>query len=57
MVLTINGETFHGCDIMSEFCLMPKDIYESLNLWGLSEGGDGISLTNNSIILPIGVAE
>jgi hypothetical protein len=28
-----------------------------LNLWGLSEGGDGISLTNNSIILPIGVAE
>jgi hypothetical protein len=36
---------------------MPKDIYESLNLWGLSEGGEGISLTNNSIILPIGVAE
>jgi hypothetical protein len=28
---TINGETFHArCDIMSEFCLMPKDIYESL---------------------------
>jgi hypothetical protein len=56
--VTINGETFHArCDIMSEFCLMPKDIYESLNLWGLSEGGEGISLTNNSIILPIGVAE
>jgi hypothetical protein len=55
--VTINGETFHAhCDIMSEFCLIPKDIYESLNLWGL-EGGEGISLTNNSIILPIGVAE
>jgi hypothetical protein len=36
---------------------MPKDIYESLNLWGLSEGGEGICLTNNAIILPIGVAE
>jgi hypothetical protein len=36
---------------------MPKDIYESLNLWGLSEGGEEISLTNNSIIFPIGVAE
>src|SRR3954451_15009206 len=45
------------CDIMSEFCLMPKDIYESLNLWGLSEGGEEISLTNNSFILPIGIAE
>jgi hypothetical protein len=56
--VTINGETFHArCDIMSEFCLMPKDIYESLNLWRLSEGGEEISLTNNSIILPIGVAE
>jgi hypothetical protein len=56
--VTINGETFHArCDIMFEFFLMPKDIYESLNLWGLSEGGEGISLINNSIILPIGVAE
>jgi hypothetical protein len=37
--VTIKGETFHArCDIISEFCLMPKDIYESLNLWGLSEG-------------------
>jgi hypothetical protein len=56
--VTINGENFHArCDIMSKFCVMPKDIYESLNFWGLSEGGEGISLTNNSIILPIGVAE
>ena len=56
--VVINGETFHArCDIMSEFCLMPKDIYESLNLWGLSDGGEGIALTNNAIILPIGVAE
>jgi hypothetical protein len=28
-----------------------------LNLWGLSEAGEGISLTNNAIILPIGVVE
>jgi hypothetical protein len=56
--VAINGEIFHACcDIMSEFCLMPKDIYESLNLWGLSEGGEGISLTNNFIIFPIGVAQ
>jgi hypothetical protein len=55
---SINGETFHArCDIMSEFCLMPKDVYESLNLWGLSEGGEEISFTNNSTILPIGVAK
>jgi hypothetical protein len=39
--ITINSETFHArCDIMSEFCLMPKDVYESLNLWELSEGGE-----------------
>jgi hypothetical protein len=54
----INGETFHACcDIMSKFCHMPKYIYESLSLCGLYEGGEGISLTNNTIILPIGVAE
>jgi hypothetical protein len=29
--INIDGETFHDrCDIMSEFFLMPKDIYESL---------------------------
>jgi hypothetical protein len=37
--ITISGETFHACcDIMSEFCLMPKDVYESLSLLKLSEG-------------------
>jgi hypothetical protein len=56
--VTINGETFHAhCDIISKFCLMPKAVYESLNLWRLSEGGEEISLTNNSTIFPIGVAE
>jgi hypothetical protein len=56
--ITINGETFHArCDIMSEFCLMPKDVYESLNLWKLSEGGEEISLINNSTLFPIGIAE
>ena len=56
--IEINTETFQArCDIMSEFCLMPKDIYESLNLWGLTEGGKEISLANNATILPIGIAE
>jgi predicted aspartyl protease len=56
--VTINSEIFLArCDIMSEFCLMPKDVYESLNLWGLSKGGEGISLTNNATVFPIGVAE
>jgi hypothetical protein len=56
--ITISGETFHArCDIMSEFCLMRKDIYESLSLWKLSEGEEGISLTNNATIFPIGIAE
>jgi hypothetical protein len=46
--ITISGETFHARrDIMSEFCLMPKAVYESLSLWKLSEGGEGISLINN----------
>jgi hypothetical protein len=36
---------------------MLKDVYESLSLWKLSEGGEVISLTNNAIIFPIGVAE
>jgi hypothetical protein len=56
--ITISGETFHArCDIMSEFCLMPKDVYESLSLWKLSEGGEEISLTNNATIFPVGIAE
>jgi hypothetical protein len=56
--ITIGGETFHAhCDIMSEFCLMPKDVYESWSLWKLSEGGEEISLTNNATILPVGIAE
>jgi hypothetical protein len=56
--ITINGETFYArCDIMSEFCLMPKDVYESLSLWKLSEGGEEISLTNNATIFPLGIVE
>jgi hypothetical protein len=56
--ITISGETFHAhCDIMSEFCLMPKDVYESLSLWKLSEGVEEISLTNNATIFPVGIAE
>jgi hypothetical protein len=36
---------------------MPKDVYESLSLWKLSEGGEEIFLTNNATIFPIGIAE
>jgi hypothetical protein len=36
---------------------MPKDVYESLNLWKLSEGGEEISFSNNATIFPIGVAK
>jgi hypothetical protein len=36
---------------------MPKDVYESLSLWKLSEKGEEISLTNNATIFPIGIAE
>jgi hypothetical protein len=56
--IIISGETYHArCDIMSEFCLMPKDVYESLSLWKLSERGEEISLTNNATIFPVGIAE
>jgi hypothetical protein len=36
---------------------MPKDVYESLSLWKLSEGGEEISLTNNATIFPVGISE
>jgi hypothetical protein len=36
---------------------MPKDVYESLSLWKLSEGGEGISFTNNATIFSIGIGE
>jgi hypothetical protein len=36
---------------------MPKDVYESLSLWKLSEGGEEISLTNNNTIFSVGIAE
>jgi hypothetical protein len=56
--ITIGGETFHArCYIMSEFCLMPKDVYESLSLWKLSDVGEEISLTNNGTIFPVEIAE
>jgi hypothetical protein len=55
---TIGGETFLArCDIMSEFCLMPESIYESLTLWKLTEGGEEITLTDNSVVIPKGIAE
>src|SRR4051812_24871528 len=56
--VSINTTLFDACcDIMSEFCLMPKDIFDSLSLWGLIEGGEEIYLTKNTTILPIGIAE
>src|SRR3954451_23514148 len=56
--VVIQSKTFHArCDIMSEFCLMPKDIYDSLNLWGLLMCEEKITLANNATISPIGIAE
>ena len=56
--VNIGDKVFHArCDIMSEFCLMPKRIHESLTLWRPSKGGEGISLANNVVILPLGIAE
>jgi hypothetical protein len=56
--VTISDETYHAsCDIMSEFCLMPKDVYESLSLWKLCEGGEEISLTYNATIFPVGIVK
>src|SRR3954463_8989455 len=56
--VSINTTLFDArCDIMSEFCLMSKDIFDSLSLWGLIEGGEEISLTNNATIFPIVIAE
>jgi hypothetical protein len=36
---------------------MPKDVYESLSLWKLSERGEEIFLTNNATIFLVGIAE
>jgi hypothetical protein len=36
---------------------MPKYIHASLNTWGTIEEGEEVTLTNNTIIQPIGVAE
>src|SRR4051812_32354737 len=56
--VSINTTLFDArCDIMSEFSLMPKDIYDSLSLWGLTKGGEEISLTNNATIFTIGIAK
>ena len=41
----INAKKFNArCDITTEPCLMPKSIYDSLNLWGAIEGGEEITL-------------
>jgi hypothetical protein len=56
--ITISGETYHAhCDIMSKFCLMPKDVYKSLSLLKLFKEGEEISLTNNATIFLVGIAK
>jgi hypothetical protein len=53
--VTIGGETFHArCDLMSEFYLMPKDVYESLSLWKLSKGGEEFLLLIMPLYFPLG---
>jgi hypothetical protein len=52
--ITISGETFHArCDIMSEFCFMPKDVYESLSLWQLSKGEKEFLLLTMPLYFPL----
>jgi hypothetical protein len=36
---------------------MPKDIYESLNLWEYYKGVEEVVLADNTILLPLGKAE
>ena len=55
--IVIGDQTLHAnCDIMSEFCLIPESIYKSLKLWGVDEGGEEITLIDNSVIIPKGIA-
>src|SRR5215203_3393340 len=55
--IVIGNQTLHAnCDIMTEFCLMPKSIHKSLKLWEFAEGGEGITLIDNSVIIPKGIA-
>jgi hypothetical protein len=55
--IVIGDRTLHAyCDIMYEFCLMPESIYKSLKLWGVEEGGEEITLIDNSTITPKGIA-
>jgi hypothetical protein len=52
--ITISGENFYACcDIMSEFCLMPKDVYESLSLWKLSMGEKEFLLLTMPLYFPL----
>ncbi len=55
--VAINNMTFRAhCDIMSEFCLMPENIYESLSLWELSNVDEEITFANDATISPVGKA-
>src|SRR6266567_8809694 len=56
--VAINNMTFRArCDIMSEFCLMPENIYESLSLWELSNVDEEINFANDATISPLGKSE
>ena len=56
--ISIDGTIFYAhCDIKSEFCLMPKRIYDSLNLYELSKSETFVTLADNSIKLSFGTTQ
>lgn len=55
--IEINDIKFRAiCDIATQFSLMPESIYDSLNLWELSNSTIHVMFADNSINIPLGLA-
>ena len=55
--IEINGKRFNAICDMTEFSIMPKTIYKSLGLWGLSKSASYLKLADNSSKIPLGKIE
>ena len=55
--IEINRNHFNAICDMTEFSIMPKTIYKSLGLWGLSESASYLKLDDNSSKIPLGKIE
>ena len=55
--IEINGKHFNAICDMTEFSIMPKTIYKSLGLWGLSESASYLKIADNSSKIPLGKIE